>query len=452
MDTIVGGLRKYTARVQQATPAGRDRYVDLLRIVAIGAVVLGHWLVAAVVTGDDGALDGVSVLTVDDWTHWATWVFQVMPVFFLVGGYANAESWRRHASRGEHWADWVHRRSVRLLGPTAAFVAAGVGTVVLARALGADPSLVDRAGWVAGIMLWFLSVYVAVAALTPLTYRLHERFGSRVALALLAPVAAGDIARVATGEPAWAVANFVLGWALVHQLGYLWHEGTLREGGSSPILLAGAGLAGLVLLTVAGPWPIAMVDVPGEPLKNTSPPSMALLALALAQTGVALRLARTGRAWLERPLPWTAVASLNRVVLTLFLWHLAAVVAGAAVAYGTGLFPEPPLLSARWLAWRVPWILLLAAITATLVAAFAPLEKRTGRPLRTRWQAPRAGAALAGIGVPLACLGLVRLTLGGLAGEGPLGVPALGLSAFAAGTAMTFLAGLFGALPSRSGG
>ncbi|OEJ32323.1 hypothetical protein BGK67_14130 [Streptomyces subrutilus] len=34
-----------------ATPASRDRYVDLLRVASLGVVVLGHWLMAAV-SGD----------------------------------------------------------------------------------------------------------------------------------------------------------------------------------------------------------------------------------------------------------------------------------------------------------------------------------------------------------------------------------------------------------------
>jgi len=35
--------------VAAATPAHRDRYVDLLRAAAILAVVTGHWLAAAVI-------------------------------------------------------------------------------------------------------------------------------------------------------------------------------------------------------------------------------------------------------------------------------------------------------------------------------------------------------------------------------------------------------------------
>ena len=40
------GLRMKVREFALATPADRDRYIDLHRAVAIVAVVLGHWLVA----------------------------------------------------------------------------------------------------------------------------------------------------------------------------------------------------------------------------------------------------------------------------------------------------------------------------------------------------------------------------------------------------------------------
>jgi hypothetical protein len=49
----------------------------------------------------------------------------------------------------------------------------------------------------------------------------------------------------------------------------------------------------LVLLTVVDPHPISLVAVPGERLQNTSPPTLALIALAVTQTGLALLLRTT---------------------------------------------------------------------------------------------------------------------------------------------------------------
>ena len=74
------------------TPPSRNRYVDWLRALSISAVVFGHWLIAAPWIAADGLrLD--HMLAVQPWTQWLTLLFQVMPVFFLVGGYSNAASW-----------------------------------------------------------------------------------------------------------------------------------------------------------------------------------------------------------------------------------------------------------------------------------------------------------------------------------------------------------------------
>ena len=71
------------------TPVTRNRYVDFLRALSILAVISGHWFMAAphVVKGN---LTVSNMLEIEPWTRWFTWGFQVMPIFFLVGGYARS--------------------------------------------------------------------------------------------------------------------------------------------------------------------------------------------------------------------------------------------------------------------------------------------------------------------------------------------------------------------------
>jgi hypothetical protein len=66
------------------TPDGRNRYADALRLLSIVVVVYGHWLLA-VISVQDAQLEAANLLTIEPWTHWLTWIFQVMPLFFLVG-------------------------------------------------------------------------------------------------------------------------------------------------------------------------------------------------------------------------------------------------------------------------------------------------------------------------------------------------------------------------------
>lgn len=86
----------------ETTPASRNRVVDLVRVFSILVVVFGHWLMAAV-TFEDGEIVPGHLLELADWTHPLTWLFQVMPLFFFVGGYSNALSWRSARRRGEVW-------------------------------------------------------------------------------------------------------------------------------------------------------------------------------------------------------------------------------------------------------------------------------------------------------------------------------------------------------------
>ena len=49
---------------------------------------------------EDGRLDIDNVLETAPAAQWLTWVFQIMPVFFIVGGFSNTASWRPPAATG----------------------------------------------------------------------------------------------------------------------------------------------------------------------------------------------------------------------------------------------------------------------------------------------------------------------------------------------------------------
>ena len=102
-------------RIDAATPASRDRYVDFLRVFSLGTVIVGHWLMAVVVVGREGNVTTTNALALMPALQPLTWVLQVMPVFFLVGGYANARAWESLRRRGGTYADFVRTRAGRLL-------------------------------------------------------------------------------------------------------------------------------------------------------------------------------------------------------------------------------------------------------------------------------------------------------------------------------------------------
>ncbi|NHO84060.1 acyltransferase [Micromonospora sp. CMU55-4] len=442
-------------QLAQRTPPGRERYIDLLRALAITMVVLGHWGVT-VIGYDNGRPAGHSALADLRWAWPLTWVAQVMPVFFLVGGYANAASLTSRRRRGGSATGWLVDRSARLIRPTTVLLlvlAAGAGIATLR---GADAAQAREVIWFATIPLWFLVAYVAVVALTPPMFALHRRFGLAVPVVLVVLVALGDLGRL-LGPAVLADGNYLLGWLAVHQVGFAWYDaarpdtraghaaprGLFRRGlplsGRAGAALLGGGLVALVLLTVAGPYPVAMLHVPGERLDNAAPPSLALMAAAAAQLGLILLLRRPAGRWLRRSGPWQAVLAVNAVVLTLFLWHLTAAVLLVGLLDALGVLPTPPVGSAAWWAWRVPWLLALAAVLAVLVAVFGPVEARTRRPAATGpagvgRRRLRAGLALAGYAGVL--VGLLLNSLTPKEGPEPLGLPAPALVAYLAGAGL----------------
>ncbi|BCJ61447.1 acyltransferase family protein [Micromonospora endophytica] len=430
------------ARLAARTPADRERYLDLLRALAIVLVVLGHWTIASIYHDQHGRPDGHSALPAIPWAYPLTWLVQVMPVFFLVGGYANAASLAAHRGRGGDWAGWLLGRSARLLRPTTVLLVVLVGGALLARLAGTEPSQVRPVVWFATIPLWFLAAYLAVVPLTPLMYALHRRFGLAVPAVLVLLVALGDLGR-AFGPAELALANYLLGWLAVHQVGFAWYDarrGTCRRARCLPMSrrAAGAmlvgGLAVAVLLTAVGPYPVSMINGPGERMANAAPPSVALLAVATAQLGLILLLRERAERWLHRSRPWQVVIGVNSVVLTVFLWHLSAVVLLVGALDGLGVLPTPAAGSAAWFAWRLPWVLLLAVVLAVLVAVFGPIEARTGRAedRAPGWSVQVRGvltvAGFAAVGYALAA----NATTAKTAPE-PFGLPASALVAYLAG-------------------
>src|SRR5262245_22531010 len=169
--------------VADATPATRDRYADFLRVASMLVVVLGHWLMTAV-AWDGGQLAGTNVLALLPGLWLATWVFQVMPVFFVVGGFANLRAVDSIRRRGGGYVEFLTSRAARLLRPVVAFVAVWLALPPLLTLAGAPGEATRTIAKLLPQPLWFLATYLIVVAMAPPMARLHRRFGPRVLAAL----------------------------------------------------------------------------------------------------------------------------------------------------------------------------------------------------------------------------------------------------------------------------
>jgi hypothetical protein len=373
------------------------------------------------------------------WTQWLTWLCQVMPIFFVVGGYSNAASWEAAMRSGQPYREWIVARLRRLLGPVMPLLAVWTVIAAAATAFDVSPKVIKIGSQTALIPVWFLAVYVLVVLLVPLTHLAWRRLGAGSFWLLAAGAVAMDAARFGAGLVWIAWSNYLFVWLAVHQIGYGWREG--RIGGASKSLPIAVGAGALLLAMVFfGPYPHSMVGVPGEEVSNSLPPSLAMLVLGLLQTGLLLSLEGPARRWLRRLTPWSLTVLINGTIMSVYLWHLttmAWIIGLANLAGGIGLHMTPG--SATWWATRPLWLgLLLTALILVLmvVARFERLPGPAPRAAPPLWRS--CGGAL------LACFGLAMLALDGIGGNGLLGLrwPVI-LVTFAGGA-------LLGLYPRRS--
>lgn len=393
-----GSLQRAVLRIDAATPQGRDRAVDVLRALSVLGVVLGHWLVTAIVLRADNHLMGDSPLRHIPALTPLTWVLQPLAVFFFVGGRVAAQGYATALTRGTRYRPWLARRARRLLRPTVPLLSLWALVLVGMAASGTAHETIETLLNRVLSPLWFLLVFAVLTAATPL---LHRR-GAAVAAGACAVVALLDLAHATSGGAAWAErlhdVNILAGWLVPYCLGAAWSNGAFARRRTAAALLVGGVLAtaGLVLW---GGYPASMVGVPGGEMSNLNPVSLAAVTFGLAQCGGALllcgplRRAVGGRLPAAGDLPpggqprarpgqflWAAVAGLNLRAITVFLWHQTAMLAVTCLALSLGepLFalhtaPDTPL----WALVRCAWIPVFAVALLALCAAFRQAERES---------------------------------------------------------------------------
>ncbi|KES06332.1 acyltransferase [Streptomyces toyocaensis] len=383
MSHLTSAIRHAVARVDAATPLHRDRAVDALRALAVLGVVLGHWLVTALVS-DGRTLHTAGPLQHMPWLAPVSWAFQTLAVFFLVGGHVATRGYASARARGVPYHRWLRDRLARLFKPVAALLT--LWTVVTAVLLlsGAEYATVRTLAKLALSPLWFLLVFAALTAATPLLTRLHPLWPLAVVLHV-------DLLRFGLGAPdslGWL--NLAAGWLVPYTLGAAWTRGELEGRRSGRLLLVAGAAATAALVAFAG-YPASMVGVPGAGVSNLNPPTLAAVTFGLAQCGLALLLRERLRAAMRRPVAWAAVALVNLFAMTVFLWHQTALMATTATALPAGRLPGLHTVpdGLGWVAARLLWLPVFVLALAVCVSAFRSWERGGGGRRRGRSQVVR---------------------------------------------------------------
>ena len=344
-----------------------------------------------------------------------TWAFQVMPVFFLVGGYSNGISWQSAQRKGQAYNEWLQIRLLRLAGPVLPLIVMWIILAAGAQWIGLRPEMVKVASQMALIPIWFLAVYVVVVVLVPISFKAWQRYGFKSFWLLVLAAVIDDLLFFAADLRSLGWLNYGFVWLAVHQLGYAWRDGYMAGARQGLTWVLGGSLILIGLITI-GPYPVSMVSVPGQEISNTLPPKIAMLALGIVQCGLLLSIETPMRRWLAKTTPWTAVVLINGMIMTIFLWHLTAstLTIGCALLFNDiGLEVTPG--TGLWWAIRPVWI-------AVYLLALLPFALGFGRFERS----VSAGQVYPSLrlvsGAILICAGLALLALDGVVGEGWFGL------------------------------
>ncbi|MFE9677453.1 acyltransferase [Streptomyces sp. NPDC006259] len=368
------GIRRAAGRVDAGTPPDRDRAVDALRALAILGVVMGHWLVTALVA-DGGTLRAESPLGPMPWLAPVSWAFQTLAVFFMVGGHVATKGHASARARGVTYGAWLRARLARLFVPVAAMTGLWAVVAVCLLLGGASFTTVHTVVKLALSPLWFLLVFAALTAATPVLARLNPLWPLAVVLHV-------DLVRFGLGGPSWlGWVNVAAGWLVPYTLGAAWTRGELERRRAGWIL-CGAGAGATAVLVAWAGYPASMVGVPGAAVSNLNPPTLAAVTFGLAQCGAALLLRDRLRRAVRGPVVWAAVALANLSAMTVFLWHQTALMATTATGLLAGRLPGLHTVpdDLGWVAARLLWLPVFAAVLAVCWTAFHGFESGGRRP------------------------------------------------------------------------
>ena len=343
----------------------RDLTLDLARVVCVLFVIVVHLVQVGIGPGPDGGLVASRPAEEQPWFNAATWVGQIMPLFFVVGGFAAATGWRSWTTKGGDAAGFIRTRTLRLAQPALPLFLFFAIVLGVATAAGLPPQLVADAAIGAGSPLWFLAAYLLCQAAVPFLAACHAHRPVLTLAVLAAGVVLVDAARFSIGIPEIGLLNLLFVWPLVQQLGFWYADGWFDR--RHPLVLVGiaaACYAALWPLTAIGPYSASM-------LGNLNPPTVPLVVLGVAQACI-LRLLKPLLTRLMSLRPMQGVVFvLGSRLMTIYLWHLPVMLALTGLSLLIpGAAPTPA--SAEWW-WSRP--VLFVAVLGVLLALSLAIAK-----------------------------------------------------------------------------
>ncbi|MCX8557284.1 acyltransferase [Mycolicibacterium mucogenicum] len=374
--------------VIDGTAPDRDRSIDVARLGALLVVMFGHCALLLATITADGVQIGNTLGAVPRLQP-ATWVLQVMPLFFFAGAAAGVHSWRD----GTPWGTWLFTRAQRLCRPALWYLAAWTVALIAVRfTMGAESAA--ALGNEAVALLWFLGTYLIVLAFVPALARLRSaRSATLVIAALLVVTALGDWARISTHTLAAGAANLVVVWLIPMVIGAVYAHRFVTSGRA--LIVAAGALAVQVLVARFGPYDVSLVVTGTERMSNVTPPTLLLALQCIWMSSLFIACAGAVRRWAQRPRVWYLIVVGNSGAMTLYLWHIAAIAIATFSLHAVGLDAYDPAAPHFWrnIAIRA---LVFAVVMTVMFLLLSPLEHNPLWWWDARVRATGRAATLAG--------------------------------------------------------
>lgn len=345
----------------------RDEFIDFVRAFSLMVVVLWHWTFSIIYWDSDGP-HATNPIAFTNGLWILTWFFQVMPLFFYVGGFAHRRVWWKIKSHGGGYREFVGSRFKRLAIPALTMI--GLWTVIgiVLVMFGYSRGWALRVVLLVLSPLWFLVVYLLIVVAAPLMIRLHEKLGAIVPVAMVAIAWNIDTLRFEKGVEWVEWVNFPIVWLFCHQMGFFYSKLAKGPRAWSWAFVVG-GLGALAALVNTNLYPGSMVGIPTEKISNMGPPTLCIVALCCFQIGVIMLL----RPWIMEKLAKPRVARandiMNRFALPVYLCHT------TGLALTLGLFRlinyrPPSTPNWTWWAQRPIWIFVPLLCTLPVIWLF----------------------------------------------------------------------------------
>lgn len=351
-------------------PAGRDTTIDFLRAICVAGVVLLHAIMVGVTVVDGGPV----FANASESTWWIvpiSWVLQVMPLFFIIGGFAGYISFRRTLARGGTATGFIAARVHRLLRPALVAIAIVGAALASLSAVGIPADIVAVAGFRYSQPLWFLAVFLGCQALLPALAKAHARRPLITVAALVAASISVDVLRAVTGLEGMGFLNLAFVWLALQQIGFFLADGTIDR--LSRRARATAGAVALITLVSTFAAGVYSPDL----IANINPPTAALLLVGVVHLSTVSLLRDRIGVFSRRPLPAAFAAFVNRRTMTIYLWHMPVLLAMAGICAVASLtsgiaLPEPS--SFAWWLSRPLWLATALTLTALIAVVLTHIE------------------------------------------------------------------------------